>query len=81
MMSAALNPGLQTAVADAVRMVNTQPGMTCVRLKFAGEPAEIDFVANSADLLGDRFTFTAGFQTFDGSVRELADIRTELIRR
>lgn len=82
MMSAALNSDMQMAVADAVRLVNSHSGQASVRLKFnSGDVPELDFVANSARVLGDRFVFTAGFETFDGSIRELADIHAELIRR
>ena len=80
-MPAALNPELHRNIADAVKLVNAHSGQASVCLRFhSDELAEVDFVANSASLQGDRFTFTAGFETFDGTVTELAGIRAELIR-
>lgn len=71
---------IQRAVSDAVQLVNTHSGQASVHLCFQSrELPEVDFVANSASLQGDRFRFTAGFETFDGTVAELSDIRTELI--
>jgi len=73
-------PDLHRAVADAVQLVNTHSGQACVRLRFqSGEVPELDFVANSASLHGEKFVFTAGFEKFDGMVGELAGIRAELI--
>jgi hypothetical protein len=76
------NPQLHQAVADAVRLVNNYSGQTNVRIRFrAGEPTDVDLVANTASLHGDRFTFTAGFQTVDGTVAELAGIQADVIGR
>ncbi|MFN0136264.1 MAG: hypothetical protein ACKVS9_09130 [Phycisphaerae bacterium] len=74
-----MQPQMQQAVNDAVAMVNTQPGHTCVRLRFEGDPYEIDFVANAAAIAEGRFEFKAGFETYGGAVDELSDIRAELI--
>mgnify|MGYP003573953360 CR=1 FL=1 len=75
------NDQLQRAVADAVQLVNDHSGQACVRLLFnSGDDGPIDFVANAASLQGDHFTFRSGFETFDGRLAELADIRTDLIR-
>ena len=70
---------MQQAVTDAVALVNTQPGNTCIRLRFADDPYELDFVANAAHLLDGRFEFKAGFETYGGGVDELSDIRAEVI--
>jgi hypothetical protein len=78
-MQGTFTPSLQQAVADAVRLVNAHSGQACVRLQFNADVAEVDLVANSASLQGDRFQFTAGFQTVDGTIGELANIRTEVI--
>ncbi|MFH1748190.1 MAG: hypothetical protein ABIG44_14240 [Planctomycetota bacterium] len=75
-------PGLelQRAVSQAVKLVNAHSGQTSVHLCFRSmDFPEIDFVANSASIQGDKFHFTAGFETFDGSVTELTDIRAQLI--
>lgn len=72
---------IKDAVASAVDLVNRHPGEASIVLRFGGvDVPEIDFVANSARLEGERFMFTAGFEKFDGSVRELSDIRAELIQ-
>ena len=72
--------GIQQAVADAVSLVNTHSGQTSVHLRFnSTDLADVDLVANSASLQGESFAFTAGFETFNGTVTELADIKTELI--
>jgi hypothetical protein len=73
---------LQRAVMDAVNLVNTHSGQTSVRLLFnSDEMPELDFVANSAVLRGQQFEFTAGFETYGGSIEELLDIRAEVIDR
>lgn len=73
--------GLQQAVADAVRVVNDNSGLTCVRLRFAEDQSEIDFVANAAQVGQGRFEFQAGFETYGGAIEELDDIRAEVIRQ
>ena len=75
-----MNPELHRAVANAVNLVNSHSGHTCVRLRFCDEPSEIDFVANSASIEGATFEFQAGFETYGGSLEELSDIRTEVIQ-
>lgn len=72
--------GLRKAVSDAVDLVNSHSGATSVRLEFkvAGLPP-LDFVANSGIFEGDRFMFTAGFERYDGSIRDLKHIHAELI--
>jgi len=76
-----MNPELRRAVAHAVDLVNSHSGQTCVRLRFSGDPAEIDFVANAARMKDEAFEFQAGFETYGGRLEELSDIRAELIRR
>jgi len=71
---------VQSAVASAVDLVNRNAGQTYVHLRFADDPAEVDFVANAASFAGGRFEFKAGFETYGGSVDELADVRAELIK-
>jgi hypothetical protein len=71
---------LQKAVTRAVDVVNAKPGLTCVKLRFADDLSEIDFVANSASLSAGRFEFQAGFETYGGNVEELAEIQAEVIR-
>lgn len=73
--------GLQQAVADAVRVVNDNSGLTCVRLRFAQDQSEIDFVANAGQIGSGRFEFQAGFETYGGSIEELDDIQAEVIRQ
>ena len=70
---------LRRAVAEAVDVVNAHSGQTSVHLRFAGDPAAVDFVANSARLQGATFEFQAGFETYGGSVDELSEIKTEII--
>lgn len=70
---------LHRAVKQAVELVNAHSGQTSVHLRFADDPADIDFVANSARMLGEKFEFQAGFETYGGSVEELSDIKTEVI--
>ncbi|GMU81241.1 MAG: hypothetical protein AMXMBFR47_11120 [Planctomycetota bacterium] len=72
---------IHRAVADAVDVVNQKPGLTCVKLRFADDLSEIDFVANAAQFDSGRFEFQAGFETYGGSVDELADIHAEVIRQ
>lgn len=74
-----MNPELRRAVAQAVDLVNTHSGQTSVHLRFADDPAAIDFVANAAHLQGAKFEFQAGFETYGGSVEELSEIKTEVI--
>jgi hypothetical protein len=70
---------LQRAVANAVTLVNSNSGQTCVRLRFSDDSPEIDFVANAARCDRGNFEFQAGFETYGGSVEELSDIRAEII--
>ncbi len=71
---------LRKAVTDAVDLVNSHSGAASVRLEFNSETAPpLDFVANSGSVEGEHFTFTAGFETYGGSVEELKGIRAELI--
>jgi hypothetical protein len=70
---------LRHAVAQAIDLVNSHSGQTSVHLRFAGDPAAIDFVANSASLLGGKFEFQAGFETYGGSVEEISEISTQVI--
>ena len=71
---------LRKAVTDAVDLVNSHSGAASVRLEFNSESVPpIDFVANSGSFEGENFIFTAGFETYGGSVDELKDIRAELI--
>lgn len=76
-----MDPELRRAVAKAVDVVNSHSGQTSVHLRFAGDPAEIDFVANAARLHGGTFEFHAGIETYGGSVEELSEIKTEVIGR
>ena len=69
---------LHQAVASAVDLVNANPGQASILLRFGQDEPEVDFVANSAFLEGDRFVFTAGFEKFHGSIRELVSIRAEV---
>jgi len=70
---------LQRAVANAVNLVNTHAGQTAVRLRFADDPSEVDFVANAATCADGSFEFQAGFETYGGNVAELSDICAEVI--
>jgi hypothetical protein len=72
---------LRRAVMQAVDLVNAHSGQTSVHLRFANEPVDIDFVANSARIQGEKFEFQAGFETYGGTVAELSDIKTEVIGR
>ncbi len=75
-----MSPNMQHAVAEAVTLVNQHAGRTCVRLWFAGDLDEIDFVANSAKLQEGAFEFNAGFETYRGQVDELSKIDAQLIQ-
>lgn len=77
MQSTILAP-IRQKVADAVQLVNNHAGRASVHLCFKGE-SEIDFIANSARLDGEAFSFEAGYESFSGSLDEIANIRTELI--
>ena len=46
---------LRRAVMQAVNLVNAHSGQTSVHLRFADDPAAVDFVANSARIQGERF--------------------------
>ncbi len=70
---------IHDAVASAVNTVNNNAGRAAVRLLFANEP-ELDFVADSAEFDGQSFRFDAGFDTFSGTVTELAEIRADVIQ-
>lgn len=71
---------LRKAVTDAVDLVNSHSGAASVRLEFNSETVPpIDFVANSGSFEGENFVFTAGFETYGGSMEELKNIRAELI--
>jgi len=72
---------LRRAVAEAVDVVNRHAGRTTVHLRFVGDAAPVDFVANSARLQGGTFEFQAGYEKYGGSIEELSDISTELIGR
>ncbi|MBI5865359.1 MAG: hypothetical protein HZB38_12790 [Planctomycetes bacterium] len=76
-----MKTNLQHAVANAVDVVNANSGLTCVKLRFADDQSEIDFVANAAQFSQGRFEFQAGFETYGGAVDELEDIRAEVIRQ
>lgn len=79
-MIAAPSGQIARAVADAVKLVNANSGNACVRLRFNEDAGEVDFVANSATISGESFEFISGFDSFGGSLRELADIRAEVIQ-
>lgn len=70
---------IRAAVNEAVKVVNANAGKTCVHLQFAGDPSGLDFVANSATVHGGSFEFQAGFETYGGSVEELAGVRADVI--
>ena len=76
-----MTPEMHRVVADVVDKVNANSGLTCVRLRFADDQSEIDFVANAAHLTHGRFEFQAGFETYGGDIDELEDVRAELIRQ
>lgn len=70
---------IRRAVADAVALVNKRPGRTMVRLRFAEDALEVDFVANSAKLEGERFTFMSGVEAYEGNLREIAEASAQAI--
>lgn len=76
-----MNFELRRAVMQAIDLVNAHSGQTSVHLRFADDPVDIDFVANSARMLGEKFEFQAGFETYGGTVEELSDIKIEVIER
>lgn len=71
---------LNRAVADAVQLVNGNAGQICVRLRFADDTPEIDFIANAARIEGSIFEFTAGYESYSGDVAELAHINAHVIQ-
>ncbi|MCG3127555.1 MAG: hypothetical protein CHACPFDD_02418 [Phycisphaerae bacterium] len=71
---------LRTSVEDAIKLVNLHSGQANVRLWFNTQPP-YDFIANSGTLQGDNFVFTAGFETIEGRIHDLREIRAELINR
>lgn len=80
-MPTTLAPGeLRKAVTDAVQLVNKNSGRAAVRLVFGDVGAPVDFVANSGSFQGDRFVFTAGFETYDGRLEELVGIEAHVIK-
>ncbi len=64
---------------QAIETVNHHAGQTCVRLRFADDPDEIDFIANSARLIDGAFEFQAGIETLSGSIEELSAVRVDVI--
>ena len=70
---------LRSAVELAVDSVNSHSGETCVWVRFAGDPNEIDFIARSAQFKDGHFEFQAGIETLAGEINEVTGIRTELI--
>lgn len=74
-----MNAELQRAVATAVDLVNGNAGQTCVRLRFRDDSPEIDIIANGATLEGATFEFTAGYESYLGSVDELVQINAHVI--
>lgn len=80
-MHTTLAPGeLRKAVMDAVQLVNKNSGRAAVRLTYGELNAPVDFVANSGSFQGDRFVFTAGFETYDGQIDELVGIEAQVIK-
>lgn len=71
---------MQRAVKSAVSLVNSNAGQTFVKLRFASDSTDIDFVANAARFTGGQFEFQAGFETYGGNVEELSEIRAEVIK-
>ena len=69
---------IQTAVADAVDLVNRHSGKTTIHLQFV-DTGEIDIIANAATMIAGAFEFKAGFETVGGSVEELLSIKAEVI--
>lgn len=76
-----MTPEMHRVVRDVVDKVNANSGLTCVRLRFADDQTEIDFVANAAQLTQGRFEFQAGFETYGGAIDELEDVHAEVIRQ
>lgn len=72
---------LRTSVEDAIKLVNLHSGQANVRLWFNSVQPPFDFIANSGALQGDNFVFTAGFETIEGRINDLREIRAELINR
>ncbi len=71
---------LQRAVSHAVNLVNTHSGNASIMLRFKdSDGADIDFVANSARLDGEKFLFTAGYEEYAGLIEELSAIEARLI--
>ncbi|RMF81447.1 MAG: hypothetical protein D6744_07185 [Planctomycetota bacterium] len=75
-----MQPDVRTAVERAVNSVNSHSGETCVRVRFADDPQEIDFIARSAKFQDGHFEFQAGIETLAGDIDEVREITTELIR-
>jgi hypothetical protein len=73
------NRNIAQELSAAVNLVNSHSGSACIHLLFNGDGEPIDFIANRAELRGDAFSFTSGFDTLGGSLRELAGIKAELI--
>jgi len=74
-----VKPELRRSVMDAIKLVNTHSGRATVSLRFNDEASDVDFVANSARVEGERFVFQAGFETYAGDIEDLTSIRAELI--
>ncbi len=78
--SAASAEALRKAVLDVVELVNAHSGAASVRLEFNSEvEPKVDFIAHAAEFDDDKFTFTAGFETYSGTLDELEGIRAKLI--
>ncbi len=77
-MMTTVETDLKRALNEAVEMVNGHSGATTVRLEYDGSPP-IDFVANSGSFEGESFVFTAGFETYGGTLDQLRDVRARLI--
>ncbi len=69
---------IQSAVADAVNLVNRHSGKTTIHLRFV-DTGEIDIIANAATFTDGAFEFQAGFETVGGSIDELLSIQAEVI--
>lgn len=78
--SAEIALDVRTAMLRAVKAVNDHAGETCVHVRFANDPSEIDFIANAARMIDGAFEFCAGFETLAGSVDEVDAVRTEVIQ-
>lgn len=77
-MMTTVETNLKKALNEAVRLVNGHSGATTVRLEYDGAPP-IDFVANSGSFEGENFVFTAGFETYGGTLDQLRNVRAQLI--